>query len=637
MRPETEKAAVVIPELDRLKAALTAGEIVDRPLPQGAGEIKIERLQPFVCIYRQPEGREDAGTRQLLSGQASSVLGSTSMETEAVLAPVISGLTELMLDAYGAALVLEIWSAPELAPVSQIDTEVQPVFRIIAERHGVPRETIEALEAGLLAEPPFGRPSIKVAYRSRAAPPGRRPVLTEQMEERPQVYLLGLEVPPVFRDPESGRVVPDALRVLTRYLGRAIRQAFYAFSHARARMRPAHFHELGPQAMAENVAEVDRGLAGVADSFDLLLHATPVNVEAAFERFLSEDCEAPPEFLYRPMTVDPGALKLALYQVPVHAIEDPALHHVYQAQRDELDRQITMLADRGTPRFLLESRQVFGSPDEDLKKTAKSLLALAPQAGTAGSPLRSLGAEEFARRAEDEITHYRRTWPDLPARVEIRADIPGVMVSKGHFLVGQSASVRQDRVEPLLQHEIGTHILTHYNGLRQPLSQFHTGMPGYEATQEGLAVLSEHLCGGLPVRRLRMLAARVVAVDSVIQGADFVETYRLLNVHLDFPERDAFTIAMRVHRGGGLTKDMVYLRGLIDLLDFLSEGHALEDLFLGKVTIDHMEIVEELRWRRIVSDGPLRPRYLDDPSARKRLERLPPGTDLAALVSEEAR
>src|SRR5690606_17407786 len=127
------------------------------------------------------------------------------------------------------------------------------------------------------------------------------------------------------------------------------------------------------------------------------------------------------------------------------------------------------------------------------------------------------------------------------------------------------------RVDALLQHEIGTHVVTFANGSAQPLGLLATGLAGYEELQEGLAVLSEHLVDGLDTSRLRLLAARVVAVRSVIDGADFVETYRLLAEEHDVDPTTAFTVAMRVHRGGGLTKDAVYLRGLVRLLGYLGE------------------------------------------------------------------
>ena len=617
-------------DFSRIKKILNDGEVFRQSLPHDWGELRVDRLQPFLCVYRQPKEHDDVGTRQLLSGQASYLLSGSADDTQPPLREMIAGLTELMLEVYGAAFVLEIWSAPESAiPPTSVGSE-PATFRILAERHGVPKETIETLEHALLVENPLAE--IVVEYGSRAAPPGLTPVLSEDAEERDDVFLLGLEVPPIFRERITGKVIPEELQQLTHHLGRALRQAFYTFAHAHTLSRPAHFHELGPQAMAAEVVEVDLGLARVGDTFDLLLHATPVNAEAAFARFAATGFEDQPEFLYRPMTVDHGALKLALYQVPLELIEDPALHHLYAAQRDELDRQITMLTDRNTPRFLLGSQQVFGGPDERLRAISADILGLPGDQSRAASRDAVLDAEGFASIAAQELSYYQKSWPDLPARIELRNDIPGVMVSKGHFLIGRNAVVRHERVQPLLHHEIGTHILTYYNGLKQPLSQFHSGMPGYEKTQEGLAVLSEYLCGGLDIERLRMLAGRVVAVDSVIAGADFVETYRILNSSHGFGRRDAFTITMRVHRGGGLTKDVVYLRGLIDLLDHLSSGHSLDDLFLGKITLDFIEIVEELQWRRIVSPGPLRPRYLDDPSAWQRLRNLPNGANITDLL-----
>jgi uncharacterized protein (TIGR02421 family) len=626
------RAAAADGALSGVLARLRDGEILRQELPGDLGEIHIDHLQPVICVYREPSDGSDPGTRRLLSGLASVIVAAAEPTHLPQLREAVSRLTELMIESFGAAFVLEIWSGPCAAKDA---AGGPPTFRIVAEKQGVSGVTLKALERALLAIEPDRPPRILVEYRSRAAPDGLDPVLAESEESRDTVFLVGLEVPPVYRDPQSGQLIPDALRRFTRQLGHALRQAFYAFAEAHAVTRPAHFHELGPRALTDGVARVDAGLATVGDAFDLLLHATPVNAERAYAAFVETACDSVPEFLYRPLTVDHGALKLSLYKIPLESIEDPALHHIFDAQRDELDRQITMLADRNTPRFLLGSQQVFGAPDPRLRDVARQLLDAQPQrADRSGKSV--VTAPEFARMAERELKYYRATWPDLPARVELREDIPGVMVSKGNFLIGTNATVREDRVAPLLHHEIGTHVLTYYNGLKQPLSQFHTGMPGYEETQEGLAVLSEYLCGGLGLPRLRTLAGRVVAVDAMIGGADFVETYRMLARDFGFGAREGFTIAMRVYRGGGLTKDIVYLRGLMGLLDHLAAGHAFEDMLLGKVTLDHMDVVEELRWRRILSPGPLKPRYLNDPDAQRRLATLPSGDGLAELLRMEA-
>jgi uncharacterized protein (TIGR02421 family) len=179
---------------------------------------------------------------------------------------------------------------------------------------------------------------------------------------------------------------------------------------------------------------------------------------------------------------------------------------------------------------------------------------------------------------------------------------------------------------------VGTHIVTYVNGRAQPLRQLSVGLPAYDELQEGIAVLSEYLVGGFSRPRLRLLAARVLAVHRMINGASFVEVFRELDRAHDFAQRAAFNITMRVFRGGGLTKDIVYLRGLVGVLAYLREGGELEPLLVGKLGPQHVPIVEELQWRKVLVPPPLRPRHLDDPEAVRRLTDLRRGVAVLDLV-----
>jgi hypothetical protein len=67
-----------------------------------------------------------------------------------------------------------------------------------------------------------------------------------------------------------------------------------------------------------------------------------------------------------------------------------------------------------------------------------------------------------------------------------------------------------------------------------------------------------------------------------------------------FSQRIAYTIAMRTCRGGGLTKDAVYLRGLMEILEFLQGGGGLERLFIGKIAADHISLIQELCQRNVL-------------------------------------
>ena len=175
------------------------------------------------------------------------------------------------------------------------------------------------------------------------------------------------------------------------------------------------------------------------------------------------------------------------------------------------------------------------------------------------------------------------------------------------------------RLLPLLHHEIGTHVVTYANGLAQPFKIFASGLAGYDALQEGLAVLSEHLCGGLTRARARVLAGRVIGVHAMVEGAEFVEAYRCLVREYGFPEHTAFIITVRIYRGGGFTKDAQYLRGLHDLLAYLRREGTLEPLFVGKLGLQHIPVVQELVLRGVLQLPPLKPRWMSDLAALERL------------------
>ena len=196
-----------------------------------------------------------------------------------------------------------------------------------------------------------------------------------------------------------------------------------------------------------------------------------------------------------------------------------------------------------------------------------------------------------------------------------------------------TARVAVARLNALLQHEVGTHVVTHVNGAHQPLHVLASGLAGHEETQEGLAVLAEHLVGGLSSSRLRQLAARALAVHLMVTGAGFEDVHRDL-VAAEVPPGQAFSITVRVFRSGGLTKDAVYLRGLRDLVDHLAGGGDLTPLWLGKMPLSAVPLVAELHRRGALRDPVLLPRYLDDPAAVQRLSRLHQVSSLTALIGD---
>jgi uncharacterized protein (TIGR02421 family) len=359
--------------------------------------------------------------------------------------------------------------------------------------------------------------------------------------------------------------------------------------------------------------EIDARLVELERDVNVLLNTTPVNAAQAWADFERSDFGTVPTLRLRPLDFEPDLVLRDLYDLEVENVTDPALHTLFRAKRDEIARQVTALEDRDTSRFLYGSLQLYGGVSPPLVSVAELLLQSIP---ALGANTRSVTAGAFAEAARAEFDRYRALYPDFPVHIEVRDDVSELMVSFGRLLVPATAAIRADRVEALLHHEVGTHVVTYQNGARQPLTLLTIGLPGYDETQEGLAVLAEYLTGGLDPRRLRVLAARVVAIDRMLEGAEFLEIFESLRDQYAIPTRTAWSIAIRVVVGGGNVKDAIYLRGITHLLEALAEGTSLDVLLVGKFALDHIPLIQDLLDREVLHPPWVRPRWLDVPGAQ---------------------
>ena len=635
----TQPAAIPARLIDDVCAKLQAGRRVRRNLP-GWGRLHIDRQLPFLCLYRRPTRVPDEGTQRLIVGEASYLMASGHSRVRTSLTTLTSRLVETLAAEFGAFLLVEVWSERAEAPDGQ---DVQgalrsPAFRIVTHRARAPASTIDTLERRLRAVR-IRKLSCEVSTQrtTRITPRDLAPLLTSAQCSRLNCFYVGLEVRPIYRDADSGDVFPIVRRLLLRSLSRALKHTFFEFARSQTSHRPPHFHSLGRNTMVKAVWAVDGQLISVSNAFDFLLDVTPVDTTRAWHRFRRGRYERAPRFHYRPLAEDPSTLKRRLWNIRIEHLEDPTIGQLFREKRDELDVQLSMLSNRDSPAFLAGSLVLFGKVEERLLALATDILNRVSPRSREQPDGPALDAGDFARLAGDEIEYYRRSYPEMRSSVEIREDVSGLMVSRGNLLVSDTSRIPRGRAEALLQHEIGTHVLTYYNGQAQPFKQLYSGLSGYEELQEGLAVFSEYLVGGLSRPRLRLLAGRVVAAAHALDGATFVDTFRSISGEFGFDRKTAFTLVMRIFRSGGFTKDMVYLRGIVALLDYLKEGGSLEPLFVGKIGASHIPVVRELQLREVLNPPPLTPRYMESEDSRRRLDRAHAGIDVFDMLDRRPR
>lgn len=608
--------------VDLVRNRIVEGKRIRRKLP-GDGWLNIDRNLPFLIIYRKPPRARDEGTQKLVKGEASYMVAPGSPLQYKNLRQLVHTIVETQAKIFGSFLIIELWSS-DIEHSNIIDPNLNsPAFKIITSPQRPPTHTVEALESGLKRiKVNKMTSSVQILYDSKRTPPRMSPLISVREARALNCYVVGLQVNSMYRNQETGIVFPLALRRLHLGLSSALKLAAFIFARRQTNLRPKHYQALGKKALVKSVWEIDAKLADIDSMFNFLLLVTPVNIDQAWFIFKKNKFEKVPELYYRLRPIDPAILKKKLYEIPIEIIEDPVIANLLRDKRIEINRKLTMLEDRNLPQFYYGSLQLYGGISNSLRSLAEEILQKINPHSRNHSQKEFVDAIEFRRIALKEFDYYRKFYSGLAARVEIRRDIVGFMVVSGNLMISHNVKISPARVNALIQHEIGTHVLTYYNGKSQPFRQLFCGLPGYEELQEGLAVLAEYFVGGLSSPRLRLLAGRVMASAMMIDGAVFLETFWSLNKDYGFDKRTSYTITVRTYRGGGLTKDAVYLRGLVQLLDYIKAGGELDPLFVGKIALDQVPVIQELQWRSVLHPSPLKPRYFENGEMSEKLRKL---------------
>jgi hypothetical protein len=85
----------------------------------------------------------------------------------------------------------------------------------------------------------------------------------------------------------------------------------------------------------------------------------------------------------------------------------------------------------------------------------------------------------------------------------------------------------------------------------------------------------------------------VIAADSLRKGFNFCDTFDLLHNQYKLNREETYNITLRAHRGGGFTKDYMYLTGLKKIYDAFQNGMDLDLLMGGKVSLENTLIVSK--------------------------------------------
>ena len=583
------------------------------------GRVHLDRWLPFIVLHRSPDPSSSIARRVAVNSPAYLIW---SPEDDEAASQAFSSVAHVIHKRFGCILVWEVQDAG-WEPVPK-GSQRLPAFNIRAGASGShhARRTLDHLVEALgKIRIDLRKPKVTVEEIGRAS---------IEFDETALDRLFVL-IPQIHREGET-TFYPQITRDLSLAVGDALLRASCEFMSDTDFGSPPHFRSLGRSAFLAAALDADKRLDKVARSFDFLLSVSPINSREAMERFFAEGEQEAPKFRYRPLTVDPDAAKRDLYDVDLSIIEDPLLERLLSEKRQEIDHQLTMLATRNTTAFKAASLLQYGTVGSQLLADALTLLARPRPRKTSGELISALEVAEAARALALKYQGIDKSFTPV---IEVRDDVGGLLVSGRKLMIASNTSMLRSRVDALLSHEVSVHLLTHFNGAAQGLTVFRTGLAHYEGLQEGLGVFAEWAVGGLSPARMRLLAGRVVAVDAMLDGAEFIDVYRSLVDGHGLPPKSAFDITTRVFRSGGFAKDLIYLKGFQDIIGLVAAGAPLDPFWIGKISRDHVGAIEELIQRKLVQPPLFKPEFLQREDVERRIARLRGESSFARIFDVE--
>lgn len=549
------------------------------------------------CLYKTAWGKEVWAKKLSLKER------NISIKKHQAFYRVLDALVSFIEQRFGAALIFDVHSYNFLR-----QAEGSPTFNLGTEQIDKERwQSVVDLSLSKLSKIEF--PNLPVESKENGVFHGRGYLIAHINSRFQNSLVLPLEVKKIFMDEMTGELYPLVMQAMSQQFKNCLVDISAIFSRRFTSKRRVTKSDMLTEKMDPSILKVDRALYRLAKGLETLYYINPINIPSESKCFFKGKGKYQPSFQYRPLDIDPYQFREKLYRLPVDTIRDPSIQSLYRDVIDGLSEKIDLLVKAGQADFLYESLKYYGEPTISDEQNARFLLHA-----------NGIGHEDEERvTTEQLISRFKEAasqW-GMGCKVESSAKlVASAMVSNSRkaVLIAKNLKLSNTEAQSLLHHELGVHMATTLNAASQRLKVFSLGLPGNTLTQEGLAILNEYQSGNMSLKRLRGLALRVLAVKEMLKYGDFRHTYAFLHEEHRLSESEAFKLAVRVHRGGGFTKDYLYLNGVGLALETI-KTQDIKNLYVGKTGFAYLPIINEMVDRQLVKAPKFFPEFLEKPVA----------------------
>jgi hypothetical protein len=348
------------------------------------------------------------------------------------------------------------------------------------------------------------------------------------------------------------------------------------------------------RSLADGVAQAAACLKRSETTIALLDRVRPSNLISEQER-LRRACAAgerpAPAFEYAPRAaLVQERHELSALAARLEAAGDVESRLLAERAR-ELELEAALAEHVGEPGFAALASQRFprGSEPAEARQLAEQLLTAAvPDLPAAPELLHETSDRRDPKSLWSEVSR-RLQGERWPVRVEVVVGLVSLAaVADGVVRVRAGARLSERAARRIALHEVEGHVRPRVAGQRLG-GVFAAGAARASEDEEGRAILLEERAGLLDEARRKELGRRYLAAESVRDGAEFWDTVTLLG-RRGAPLEAAIELAARVHRGGGLGRESIYLLGYQRVATKLARRPQLERVLAsGRVSLEAAE------------------------------------------------
>jgi len=343
------------------------------------------------------------------------------------------------------------------------------------------------------------------------------------------------------------------------------------------------------------IQNIDEKIADIDEKIKILKYINPQNLAEQKTLFLNNS-EFSPRFFYRKCDLDFDSMRNEIRKIPRKI--DHFLFPLYQKKLESIENKISMLESIDTVDFTNFSKKTFAGVSAQTYKDATEFLqnnlkkVLPDESKELNAEETSVFVNNFL--SDRKLGHWKiRFIDDSVADIQI--------TKKNSILIKKDAKFRENRIQAIIAHEIGTHVFRLENGKRQKLRIFERGTANYLRTEEGLAIHNQNLLNLDLGQKFCMPALHIVSIY-MASKMNFCDLFHFLQNTFPIDEDFAWHLCVKAKRGfrdtaqkGAFTKDALYFLGNRDVEKFIAKGGKVSDLYVGKIAIEDLPIIKQIK------------------------------------------